>query len=201
MKATFLNLFDAFSRVFRDAVATVEFGGKTAVSIRSTPSINSAMGFSMPDTPADGSSIMVKSTDIEECAPGDPITVGSFGHVVVSHSIDPIGAIRTIALSQPFAKTATFTGTRREGASGSRELFISTPCLVTGGDMAGGQSNAIAPSSDRNFMVTIRSCDWSDSNPPHAGDAVEVTNYPALKVVESSPVLGGWNITCKTKGV
>lgn len=201
MKNLALSIFDGFAVGFPSVCTPVEFGGRSGTAIRSTPSINSAMGFSMPDTPADGSSIMVKSTDIEECAPGDPITVGAFGHVVISHSLDIVGAIRTIAISQPFKLTATFTGTRREGASGSRELFISTPCLVTGGDMAGGQSNAIAPSSDRNFMLTVRSCDWSDSNPPHAGDAVEVTNYPALKVVESSPVLGGWNITCKTKGV
>lgn len=199
MKATFQNLFDSLKGVFTDAVVAVSYADKTADGIKTTPSINSALGFSMPDTPADGLSVMVKSSEIDECAPGDAITVGEFGHIVVSHSIDQVGAIRTIAVSQPFNKTATFTGQRREGPSGSRELFLSIPCMIYGGDLAGVQSGAIAPTSERNFMLVVRACDWSDSNPPHSGDAVEVTNYPPLKVVECVPVLGGWNVTCKTK--
>lgn len=199
MKATFQNLLTDFKTTFSDAVVTVVFKDRTATAIKATQFTILAMGLSMPDAPNENLSIMSRSDELDAGEPGDPINIGTFGHVVTSYSIDPLGAVHTFGLSRPYDKTATFTGTRRETGSASRELFLATPCIIAGGESIDSQSGSIAPYDERTFSITVRSCDWSDYQPPQAGDAVEVENYPALRVAHCLPVLGGWNVTCRTR--
>ena len=199
MKATFQNLFDGLKTTFSDAVASITFNGKTTTGLLASPFTLSAMGFASPDSPSEGSSVMARSDQLDACKPGDPITVGAYGYIVTSYSIDQVGAIHTIGLSQPFDKEASFTGTRKEG-SGSRELFLTVPCIISGGQSDDTQSGSFLPSSERVFMIVIRSVDWSDAGKPQAGDTVKITDYTDMKVVSSIPVLGGWNLTLKTKG-
>lgn len=199
MKATFQNLFDGLKTTFSDAVASITFNGKTTTGLLASPFTLSAMGFASPDSPSEGSSVMARSDQLDACKPGDPITVGAYGYIVTSYSIDQVGAIHTIGLSQPFDKEASFTGTRRDGA-GIRELFTTVPCIITGGQANDSQSGSFLPSSERSFMLVVRSVDWSDTGKPQSGDSVAITDYPALKVVSSIPVLGGWNVELRTKG-
>lgn len=199
MKATFQNLFDGLKTTFSDAVASITFNGKTTTGLLASPFTLSAMGFASPDSPSEGSSVMARSDQLDACKPGDPITVGLYGYIVTSYSIDQVGAIHIIGLSRPFDKEASFTGTRRDGA-GSRELFTTAPCIISGGQSDDTQSGSFLPSSERVFMIVIRSVDWSDAGKPQAGDTVKITDYADMKVVSSIPVLGGWNLTLKTKG-
>lgn len=199
MKAVKQSVFETFKVTFADAAVSVTFDGRTATALKVSPSVKASIGFSMPDTPTDGLSIIARVDQIDEMEPGDPVTVGLYGHIVTSCSTDELGAIYTIGLSQPFDKEASFTGTRKEG-SGSRELFLTVPCIISGGQSDDAQSGSFLPSSERVFMIVIRSVDWSDAGKPQAGDTVKITDYADMKVVSSIPVLGGWNLTLKTKG-
>lgn len=198
MKATCQALFNSCKTTFSEAVVNVVFKFRNADGLLASATTLSALGFSSPDTPTNGTSIMVRADQIDKAEPGDPITVGEYGYVVTDYSIDQVGAIMTLGISQPFDKEASFTGTRRDG-DGTRELFTTAPCIITGGQWNESQSGSFAPSNERSYLLVVRSVDWSDAGKPQAGDTVEITGYPKMKVVESLPILGGWNIELRTK--
>lgn len=118
---------------------------------------------------------------------GDPITVGDYGRVVTSTSVDPVGALRKIGVSEPFDTRVYLTGRRNElGIARGSKQSIYCIRLGTGNEPRYGEF----PNEQRNrWTYVIREIDWLDNKRPQVGDLLtdEAGNDYSIMSAEYRP--------------
>jgi hypothetical protein len=140
-------------------------------------------------------SVIVNADTISSPKVGDPITIGEYGRVVTSASVDPIGALRKIGVSEAFDTRIFLTGRRNE-LSIERGAKQSTYCIRMG--VSDEPSYGDLPNEQRNrWNFVIRECDWLDHTRPQVGDLLtdEAGNDYSIMSAEYRPRY--WILICK----
>lgn len=139
-------------------------------------------------------SIIVNADQIGALKSGEPITVGESARIVVSQSVDPVGALRKIGVSAPFDYRVSFTGRRNENNT-PRQAAQGIYCLKISTDTPPEYGSVPNPEDPR-WVLCIRQSDWLDNLKPQTGDVTTDEDGTQFRVMRVEFRVGVWILYC-----
>jgi len=148
-----------------DAVLTMVHEGETGNAIKSS-SVDLSGEAASESGAVEKSRVVVTASQFHALGSDSLVTVGDAPHIVTSLKTDPVGATKTVGLSEPLSNVyAQIIGVR-----GSRTIRFPLDILAENNGLATDMTDGYAPTMIHSWTLCIAVDSWPVDGEPQIGD-------------------------------